>query len=779
MKTFNMRSIWLLVIALALVSLPEAAFAKKQAMVFAVDGGTGGTIRATKKKLIFTCRKATGCSIADIDMTDPFDADTAPDPDFEIGGWTLKDISDNTIETFPNLNKITLKQNKKGVKLIVSFRKKPFPIRVSVENPEGGTITGANGQVCATSTECSFPSVGVDDLANLIATPLDGWEVEKWTVTDMLGMAAEYPDLKLIRIKQTRNGYRVKIKFRKKLLPVLVAVQGGVGGSIVADNGKKCSTAAPCMFPPKKKDDTFTLTTAPAPGYIVSKWTVIDDDNNVVVSPKASQLSVKQNKKGVRILLTFVQATTPCAGDSIPAGFTPIYTVTDLQKLRQFPTQQQNYFLCSDLDLAGINWQPVIFIGTFEGNYHAINNLTSTIGGLFIGLHGSVVRNLSINNASISVKLIQYDKDIVWRDIFRSVPADNIFGFGLSRQYGSYNSVGTLTGYSADTEITNVHASGKVTASCYGNKDCSFGGLIGFAETRYGESPRKISNTSFSGSVTAIRTTDQDQSSDVNPDYHYALFDRDLSVGGLIGRSKALEITKSFSTGSVTADNLFDCQVGIGGLIGLQGTGAFDGAGPSVTKISKSFSNSNVSAKSAKCLFPAGYYTAINGVYTGFRNSAVGGGLLGEANNVTISDSFATGSVNLVSQMLVQPSAGVSMTKGVIDASGFTGRGKAQITKCYATGLATAQSGLGQTSVTSSTTGTDLRQRISGFSDGYFMVSNEKDSIYYLNSSSYTNDGYPVGVPLSAQQMQQQNSFVGWDFNNTWFMSAGGYPELR
>ena len=53
-----------------------------------------------------------------------------------------------------------------------------------------------------------------------------------------------------------------------------------------------------------------------------------------------------------------------------------IYTVEDLLAIAENPTG--NYILMDDLDMTGVEWVPMDFAGTLDGNGHAILNLTVT-----------------------------------------------------------------------------------------------------------------------------------------------------------------------------------------------------------------------------------------------------------------------------------------------------------------------------------------------------------------------------------------------------------------
>lgn len=93
-----------------------------------------------------------------------------------------------------------------------------------------------------------------------------------------------------------------------------------------------------------------------------------------------------------------------------------IYTVEDLLTMAQNPSG--DYILMSDLDMSGVTWHCPDFSGTFDGNGHAILNLTLTeMGdtqflcydgntvsysasycGLFASISGATVKNLSLLN---------------------------------------------------------------------------------------------------------------------------------------------------------------------------------------------------------------------------------------------------------------------------------------------------------------------------------------------------------------------------------------------
>lgn len=91
-----------------------------------------------------------------------------------------------------------------------------------------------------------------------------------------------------------------------------------------------------------------------------------------------------------------------------------IYTVEDLRAMAQDPLG--NYILMEDLDMAGVEWLPLDFQGTFNGNGKSILNLTLTRPGketalsydgnqvsyetAFVGLFG-VLRNAVVENLKL------------------------------------------------------------------------------------------------------------------------------------------------------------------------------------------------------------------------------------------------------------------------------------------------------------------------------------------------------------------------------------------
>lgn len=127
--------------------------------------------------------------------------------------------------------------------------------------------------------------------------------------------------------------------------------------------------------------------------------------------------------------------------------------------------------LSSDIALSG-EWTPIgtssnMFAGAFDGNGHTISGLTVTDNTLgYIGLfgyvkNGTVIKNLKLSNASISV----------------SAAAQNVYA-GALVGFVKVDSKGT-----ASTVIDNCYASGSISVST-ANKMAAVGGLVGFGDQR-------------------------------------------------------------------------------------------------------------------------------------------------------------------------------------------------------------------------------------------------------------------------------------------------------
>ena len=199
-------------------------------------------------------------------------------------------------------------------------------------------------------------------------------------------------------------------------------------------------------------------------------------------------------------------------------------------------------------------WVPIAtssdpYTGVFEGNSHTISNLfinreSSSRMGFFGDVHGGTIRNLGLEEGSVTGGL----------DYTGALAGEVDDGTTISSCYATVGvegntSVGGLVGASVESEITSCYAAGSVV----GASDGGAGGLVGNA---------------VSGSITSCYATGDVESSDGD-------------VGGLVGDVSGLEITSCYATGAV------DGSTNVGGLVGL----AYNGS-----SISASYSTGSVSS---------------------------------------------------------------------------------------------------------------------------------------------------------------------------------------
>ncbi|MCK5271190.1 MAG: PASTA domain-containing protein [Sedimentisphaerales bacterium] len=198
-------------------------------------------------------------------------------------------------------------------------------------------------------------------------------------------------------------------------------------------------------------------------------------------------------------------------------------------------------------------------------------------------------------------------------------------------------------------------------------------------------------------------------------------------LGGLCGYNRYGTITDCYATGSVTGSNC------LGGLCGYNYEGT-------ITNCYATGSVSGYSYLGGLC--GGNYEGTITNCYAIGSVSGYSylGGLSG-SNGGTISNCYATGEVT-----------GDDYLGGLCGRNGY-----GTITNCYAIG--------------SISSGPDSKNigGLVGYSSG--TVTNG----FYLK---YTAQHYRYGTALSLEQMTDQNSFSGWDFNGIWKMEAGDYPSL-
>ncbi len=161
-----------------------------------------------------------------------------------------------------------------------------------------------------------------------------------------------------------------------------------------------------------------------------------------------------------------------------------IYTVDDLLAVSE--NTNAEYILMNDIDMAGIEWTPIDFTGNFDGNNHAILNLsvksTSTeirttydgnyktydtcFAGLFGVLENATVKNLTLKGINVTVNkeepcFIGSIAGFAEKSSIENCSIDGTLRLDVSaKMFG----VGGIVGYGGDGSITSTNAD--VTLIC-------------------------------------------------------------------------------------------------------------------------------------------------------------------------------------------------------------------------------------------------------------------------------------------------------------------------
>ena len=257
--------------------------------------------------------------------------------------------------------------------------------------------------------------------------------------------------------------------------------------------------------------------------------------------------------------------------EAIAQGYTVIKTVEELQAICN--DLGGKYILMGDIDLSGINWNPIgeydptlddpwakAFSGEFNGNGYSIKNLeakgdgTETAIGLFGATNGATISNVKLEDIDVGVDQLEYSK----------------------------TAVGGLIGLSRDTDIDNVAVSGDIT----GHQ--GVGGLIGVVQNSGAFDNNKITNVTTDVNVDACfyaggligKVKDTAHNTLTLENCHTAgtADITDLCAGGLIGEAGKTVVTvnKCSSSMDITKEPeedlglswLLDDTSRIGGIIG-------------------------------------------------------------------------------------------------------------------------------------------------------------------------------------------------------------------
>ena len=432
--------------------------------------------------------------------------------------------------------------------------------------------------------------------------------------------------------------------------------------------------------------------------------------------------------------------------------------------------------IAPDISDSSPDFQGAAFNGVFDGALHKIINLTINTGGIsknYLGLFGSIegviIKNLGIENASITdVNDALFIGGLAGKS---NCTISNCYSTGSITGGDRTNCTGGLVGYKDSGDINNCSTAVKVAG---GNSSCQLGGLVGYSSggiydcsatgnVKGGDSSMELGGLAgyTAGNVSRCFSTgfiiDGNLSSytgglvgmaygSINDCYASGNIiggDNSQQLGGLVGYTEG-DVNRCFATGDVTGG--FDSHW-LGGLVAY-----------ALNDIKDSFATGDVIGENSSEVYGGlvGVTThridrcfSTGSITTGSNSQSLGGLLGAASTGSSVSDCYATGNI----------------TSG--DASGAIGGlvgyfYDGVINNCYSTGIVNSGA---------------YSYQLGGLV-GYDFHGNRKVyNCFFLVTSGPNND---LGEPLADTQMKQQASFVGWDFiTPVWkICETTNYPRL-
>jgi filamentous hemagglutinin family protein len=336
--------------------------------------------------------------------------------------------------------------------------------------------------------------------------------------------------------------------------------------------------------------------------------------------------------------------------------------IRSVSELENITNLSGHYALAQDLTLDSVYSEALIadssnpFSGTFAGLGNSIDGLTieasqSDYVGLFAYVEGASIRDLGLTNVSVTGEdyvggLVGYSSNSSLSEVYATGSVTGVYD------------VGGLVGYSSNSSLSEVYATGSVTG------EYEVGGLVGYS---YKSS---LSEVYATGAVTGVEDVGglvgESYESSLSEGYATGAVTGEYEVGGLVGYSLSSSLSEVYATGAVTG------EYSVGGLVGYSygislsegyATGAVTGTGYVGGLVGYS-DNSSLSE---------GYATgAVTGEYSV-------GGLVGESYGSSLSEGYATGAVT-----------GEYSVGGLV---GYSDSGS--LSEVYATGAVTGESDVG------------------------------------------------------------------------------------
>ena len=436
----------------------------------------------------------------------------------------------------------------------------------------------------------------------------------------------------------------------------------------------------------------------------------------------------------------------------------------------------------------GQGWTPIgaderyPFFGLLEGGGHTISGVTLTPSGsspqyvgLFGGL-GATIRDLNITDLTICASF-----------------------HDANQEYNSFY-VGGLAGRSYNSLLEHITVSGTISAQ--GEEDGLYlGGIFGSGGGSYhqqliactnhaslqGESQNRLQLGGIAGACSDSTLEDC-----ANTGKIASLSGGD--VGGLIGSSTDGTFTGGVNSGDVSVSSAQNSEIFMGGIVGVN----------SGTNILQCANTGNITGEN---IFDTTDEEASHSTFL------YAGGIVGRSfESSPVSDSYNTGDICASSAFTTVHIGGItgicyyrdeisrcwnsgsltgyaplySYAGGIVGYSGY-------VTNCYNTGdlsLSGSQRGThlggiaartGNSVSNSYNTGSLSYENAANLYHGPIVGRQEDGTVtncYYLDTSHESNG---IGTPLTAQQLTQQQTFAGFDFDSTWTMAGNPdypYPEL-
>jgi predicted chitinase len=504
------------------------------------------------------------------------------------------------------------------------------------------------------------------------------------------------------------------------------------------------------------------------------------------------------------ILLMLVSAPTnliqPASAhqSEVPAGYTPVYSAEDLDKVRT--NLSGKYILMNDIDLTeatgengpfyneGTGWvsigtEKTPFTGILDGNDYKIIGLKQSLKSemvVYAGLFGYVkngkILNLGMEQSNISAENTSLDSST------SKTYAGGIVAYGYNLTItGSYNKgniaaqslfdgyAGGIAGY-----VTSQYNIFSTISNCYNTGmiqgKTSAGGIVGDAyrvqfSSVYNTADIKLPASRYTGgivgdmsnsSVTEAYNTGEIQyqsygggiagyasSSSIKNAYNEGNLNSTASSsrgGGIVGYGSAVTIGKTYNLGNITNTSQSSDGGGIAGNV---------------------YSNSSISESYNTGAITVSSYAA--GIAATVHNSVISQ----VYNTGTLSGSISGGIVSYSSDLIIMNSFNIGGIKGKFNIGGITGWAKSgtSIKNTYNIGLLELTTSYGD------------KGGIAGENEGTI------ENSYFIDKAS---TGVGVGdsngtFRVTFEQMKDISTYQGFDFSSIWNLDAGSgflFPSL-